>query len=206
MPQPGGCLAAVILAAGRGRRFGGAKLLAEWRGRPLLGHVLDVVAAARASGFLADARVVMAADDAGVAALSRSAGVPCVVNPAADQGLSTSLRCGLAALPADAGAALVLLGDQPMIRLDVIARLAATWRAGGDPVLRPRYAGAPDAPGHPVLLGRAVWPLADRLEGDAGLGALFASGAAGVTIVDVPGTNPDIDTPADLHALNGSSS
>jgi molybdenum cofactor cytidylyltransferase len=165
--------------------------------------VLDVVVAARASGYLADARVVVAADDHGVAALCRSAGVPYVINPDADQGLSTSLRCGLAALPADAGAALVLLGDQPMIRLDVIARLASVWRAGGDPIVRPRYAGALDTPGHPVLLGRAVWPLAERLEGDAGLGALLASGEAGVTIVDVPGINPDIDLPADLHTLNG---
>jgi molybdenum cofactor cytidylyltransferase len=171
-----------------------------------LGYVLDVVAAARASGYLADARVVVATDDDGVAALSRSTGVPYVINADADHGLSTSLRCGLAALPADAGAALVLLGDQPMIRLDVIARLAGVWRAGGDPVVRPRYAGAPDTPGHPVLLGRTVWALANRLEGDAGLGALLASGAAGVTIVEVPGTNPDIDLPADLHALNGPSS
>jgi molybdenum cofactor cytidylyltransferase len=165
--------------------------------------VLDVVLTARGSGYLADARVVVAADDQGVTALCRSAGVPYVINPDADQGLSTSLRCGLAALPADADAALVLLGDQPMIRLDVIARLTAVWHAEADPIVRPRYAGAPDTPGHPVLLGRAVWPLAERLRGDAGLGALLASGEAGVTIVEVPGINPDIDLPADLHTLDG---
>ena len=206
MPQPQGCLAAVILAAGRSRRFGGDKLLAEWRGRPLLWYVLDVTAAARASGSLANARVVVAADNAAVAALARSAGLPCVVNPDADQGLSTSLRCGLAALPSDAGAALVLLADQPMIRLDVIARLAAAWRSGAGPILRPRYAGSPGTPGHPVLLERTVWPLVDRLEGDAGLGALIASGGTGVTMVDVDGVNPDVDTPADLQTLNGTAS
>jgi molybdenum cofactor cytidylyltransferase len=206
VPQPQGGLAAVILAAGRSRRFGGDKLLAEWQGRPLLWYVLDVTAAARASGSLADARVVVAADNAAVAALARSAGLPCVVNPDADQGLSTSLRCGLGALPSDAGAALVLLADQPMIRLDVIARLAAAWRSGAGPILRPRYAGSPGTPGHPVLLERTVWPLADRLEGDAGLGALIASGGAGVTMVDVDGVNPDVDTPADLKTLNGTAS
>jgi molybdenum cofactor cytidylyltransferase len=204
--HPRGRLVGVILAAGRSRRFGGGKLLAEWRGRPLIWYVLDVTAAARASGGLADARVVVAPEDDAIAALVRSAGLPYVVNPDSDQGLSTSLRCGLAALPADAGAALVLLGDQPMIRLDVITRLAAAWRAGAGPILRPRYAGSPGTPGHPVLLERTVWPLADRLEGDAGLGALIASGKAEVTVVDVAGVNPDVDTPADLHALNGPAS
>jgi len=204
--QPQGGLAAVILAAGRSRRFGGDKLLADWRGRPLLWYVLDVTAAARASGSLADARVVVAADDDAVAALARSAGLPWVVNPDTDQGLSTSLRCGLAALPADTGASLVLLADQPMIRLDVIARLAAAWRSGAGPILRPRYAGSPDTPGHPVLLERTVWPLVDRLEGDAGLGALIVSGGTGVTVVDVAGVNPDIDTAADLETLNGTAS
>jgi molybdenum cofactor cytidylyltransferase len=199
-------VAAVILAAGRSRRFGGAKLLAEWRGRPLLWYVLDAVAAGRASGLLADARVVVAAEDEALSELARSARVPCVVNADPDQGLSTSLRCGLASLPADVGAALVLLGDQPMIRLDVVAQLLAAWRAGAGPILRPRYAGAPATPGHPVLLGRTVWSLVDRLEGDAGFGVLFASGVAGVTIVDVPGVNPDVDTPADLHTLNGPAS
>jgi len=168
--------------------------------------VLDVAVAGRASGLLDDARIVVAAEDDGVAALARSAGVPCVINTDSDQGLSTSLRRGLESLPATAGAALVLLGDQPMIRLDVVARLAADWRARAGQILRPRYAGAPGTPGHPVLLDRTAWSLVDRLEGDAGLGTLFTSGVAGVTIVDVPGANPDVDTPADLRLLNGPAS
>jgi molybdenum cofactor cytidylyltransferase len=204
--HPRGGLAAVILAAGRSRRFGGPKLLVELRGRPLLWYVLEVVAAGRASGLLDDGCIVVAAEDDRVAALARSAGLPCVVNPDPDRGLSSSLRCGLGSLPSATAAALVLLGDQPMIRLDVVARLAAAWRAGEGQVLRPRYAGSPGTPGHPVLLGRPLWHLVDRLEGDAGLGSLFASGAATVKIVDVPGTNPDIDTPADLHLLNGPAS
>ncbi|MFL5496562.1 MAG: NTP transferase domain-containing protein [Gemmatimonadales bacterium] len=205
-PSSPGSLAALILAAGRSRRFGGAKLLAELRGRPLLSYVLDVAKAGRASGLLDDALIVIAAEDSGVAALARSARVRWVINPEPDLGLSTSLRCGLGALPADTGAALVLLGDQPMIRLDVVARLADAWRAHEGGILRPRYAGAPEIPGHPVLLDRAVWSLADRLEGDAGLGPVLASEAAEVTTVDVPGTNPDVDTPADLHLLNGPAS
>jgi CTP:molybdopterin cytidylyltransferase MocA len=54
-----------------------------------------------------------------------------------------------------------------------------------------------------VLLDRSLWPLADHLQADAGLGHLLGAGAAGVTLIDVPGSNPDVDTPADLHLLEG---
>jgi CTP:molybdopterin cytidylyltransferase MocA len=128
------------------------------------------------------------------------------LNDAPDRGLSGSLRRGLAALGADAGAAIVLLADQPLVRQDVVAALVGGWRAGLGVVLRPRYAGAPDEPGHPVLLDRVVWPLAAALEGDRGLGSLFPPGAAGVALIDVAGRNPDVDTPDDLTTLEGSSS
>jgi molybdenum cofactor cytidylyltransferase len=196
----------VVLAAGRARRFGGAKLLAPLRGRPLLTHVLDTVVRARASGIVADGRIVLGAGDAELATLAASAGVQQVVNEAADRGLSSSLQCALAALGPDADAAMVLLGDQPLVRLDVLAALVGAWREGRGVVVRPRYAEAPDLPGHPVLLARAVWPLALELKGDAGLGAVFPHGAAGLALIDVAGRNPDVDTPADLDALQGTSS
>jgi CTP:molybdopterin cytidylyltransferase MocA len=199
-------VAAVVLAAGRARRFGGAKLLAPLHGRPVVAHVLDVVRRARAAGVVADARVVVAADDDAVAALAREAGTTTVVNDAPERGLSSSLRCGLAALGPDTGAAAVLLGDQPLVRLDVLAALVAAWRDGRGVVVRPRYADAYSEPGHPVLLDRSVWPLADRLEGDAGLGLILPPGSPEVALIDVAGRNPDVDTPADLHTLEGSSS
>lgn len=196
----------MVLAAGPARRFGGAKLLAPLHGRPVVAHVLDVVRQARAAGIIAHARVVVAADDDAVAALAREAGAATVVNDAPTRGLSSSLQCGLAALGPDAGAALVLLGDQPLVRLDVLAALVAAWRDGRGVLVRPRYAEAYTEPGHPVLLDRSVWPLAERLEGDAGLGLLLPPDSPGVTLIDVAGRNPDVDTPADFHTLEGSSS
>jgi CTP:molybdopterin cytidylyltransferase MocA len=196
----------VVLAAGPARRFGGAKLLAPLHGRPVVAHVLEVVRQARAAGVVADARVVVAEDDGAVATLAREAGAATVVNDAPARGLSSSLRCGLAALGPDAGAAIVLLGDQPLVRLDVLAALVAAWRDGRGVLVRPRYAEAYAEPGHPVLLDRSVWPLAERLEGDAGLGLLLPPGSPGVALIDVAGRNPDVDTPADLHTLEGSTS
>jgi molybdenum cofactor cytidylyltransferase len=194
----------VVLAAGRARRFGGAKLLAPLRGQPVLAHVLDLLARAADAGIVASGRIVVAADDAGVADLVSSAGVETIVNQAPERGLSSSLRCGLAALGSDTGAAVIVLGDQPLVRLEVLEALVAAWRDGRGSVIRPRYADAPGEPGHPVLLDRSVWPLAGRLEGDAGFGALFPAGSPGVALIDVAGRNPDVDTPADLDTLQGS--
>jgi CTP:molybdopterin cytidylyltransferase MocA len=190
-----------VLAAGLARRFGRAKLLAGFAGRAIVDHVLDTVTEAMRRGLLADVVVVVAESDREIQELARRRGVTPVVNPDPGRGLSSSLALGLSALPAELEAALILLGDQPLVRVDVIETLLRTWRQGAPVAVRPRYAQSPDAPGHPVLLSRDVWPLAEQLEGDSGFGRRFAPDAPGVTVVDVPGDNPDIDTPADLLIL-----
>jgi CTP:molybdopterin cytidylyltransferase MocA len=200
-----GSVAGLVLAAGSAHRFGGAKLLAPLRGRPLAAYALDVAGRARAAGLLGGLHAVVAAGDEDVAALARASGATTIVNPAPERGLSSSLRAGLAAL-GDAGAALVLLADQPLVRLDVLAVLVAAWHEQLGVLIRPRYAASPEEPGHPVLLDRSVWPLAERLEGDAGVGRLLPVGAPGVALIDVAGGNPDVDTPTDLRLLEGRTS
>ncbi len=197
-------MAAVVLAAGRASRFGGAKLLAPFRGRPLAAHAFDLLGRARAAGLVFDTLAVVAAGDDGVARLAREAGTRTVTNPTPDRGLGSSLGCGLAALGPETDAAVILLADQPLVRLDVVATLVAGWRAGLGVVLRPRYAEAAGEPGHPVLLDRSVWPLAGR-DADTGPGGYFPPGSAGVAVIDVAGRNPDVDTPDDLTTLEGSS-
>lgn len=204
MPHSGPSTYAVVLAAGAGTRFGGAKLLATLRGRPLAAHVAAALAQAEASGSLAGGVAVIPSGDTGLAWHFDTAGLRLVENPRAGEGIATSLQLGLAALaPLDrppAGAALIVLADQPLLRPEVIARLVAEWRRTGRTV-RPRYRVQPDQPGHPVLLDRADWALADRLTGDRGLGALLAAGAIRAAELDLPGVNPDVDTPEDLTRL-----
>jgi CTP:molybdopterin cytidylyltransferase MocA len=196
---------ALILAAGQSRRFGGGNLHALYRGQPLLSHVLDVVAGARKRGLLDGGHVVVAAGDERGLALARAGGLATVVNDAPELGLSHSLRLGLAAIEAqpleEVAAALVFLGDQPLVRLDVVEALIG--RVGSGPIVRPRYEAHPDAPGHPVLLARAIWARARQLEGDRGLGALLDSSPLETITVSVKGDNPDVDTRADLNALEG---
>jgi CTP:molybdopterin cytidylyltransferase MocA len=196
----------VVLAAGEGKRFGGRKLLAPLRGRPLLQHALAAIDLARMEGILEGGLAVVPAGDADLKELVEGMDLLAVENADPSSGLSRSLQLGLAALeredlPPPAGAALVLLGDQPLVRSRVIGDLVRARRAGGGPFVRPRYAAAPDQPGHPVLLDRSVWHFVRDLQGDAGLGQLLARHSEWVTVVDVTGANPDVDARADLEAL-----
>ena len=166
--------------------------------------MLDVVEVAGKRGLLDGGHVVVAAGDEHALTLARAGGLDTVINDAPELGLSHSVRLGLAALEArtieKAGAALIFLGDQPLVRPEVVEALVAAWRQGSGPVVRPRYEARPDAPGHPVLLARSIWARARQLEGDRGFSGLLDSSPETVTL-DVKGDNPDVDTRADLNAL-----
>ncbi len=196
-------MAAVILAAGTGVRFGGGKVRASLDGRPLLAHVLGVV---RDAG-IRRAVVVLGRDAGAVLRAVRAVepdaldGVLVAVNPAPERGLATSLRLGFgpgAAPPSPAGV-LFLLGDQPRVRAAVVRELCAARVPAGTIAVAPRY--TEDAALNPVLLLPAGWPLVAGVAGDRGLGPLLAADPARVVRVAMPGANPDVDTPADLAAL-----
>jgi len=196
---------AIILAAGKAERFGREKLTVEYQGRPLVSHVIGTVAAAMRQGMLADGFVVLRDGADAIESLARQDGLTSVVNPNPDTGISGSLQIGVATVEANgpqAGAVLVLPGDQPHVRLDVIGRLIETWRNGGGPAVRPRYSEEPGSPNHPVLLDSSLWPLVSRLTGDIGFASIFREQPELVTTIDVTGRNPDMDAPRDLmHSL-----
>ena len=194
----------MVLAAGASRRFGGGKLMARLHGRPVVEHVFEAVRQARAVDLVGDAIAVIAPGDRAVAELADRAGLRIVENASPGLGLSSSVRCGFQSLAPDVAAAALLLADQPLVRVEVLAVLVAAWRTGLGTLVRPRYADAPAEPGHPVLVDRSLWPLADALSGERGMGALLPAGSAGVAVIQVGGRNPDIDTPDDLTTLEGS--
>jgi molybdenum cofactor cytidylyltransferase len=185
----------LVLAAGAATRFGSDKLAASLDGRPLLTHVLDALRAVPLEEIVVVTRrdrSIPAADDLRV-----------VVNAASEDGLSSSLRIGLAAIaehPAPpAEAVLIALGDQPRIDPAVIRQLLAVARTSDRPVIVPAYDRAGSA--NPVLLLRAAFALADAASGDRGLGHVLRAHPELVQVVPVGGANPDVDTPADLARL-----
>lgn len=196
---------ALLLAAGSSTRFGSHKLLTLWRGRSLLSHVIATLTALRDRGVVSGVTAVVQDGDARVADLLRQAGVRVIWNEHADRGMAGSLQLGLRALailtpPPEA--ALIFLADQPAAPAEAAEEVVRAWELGGSAVVRPRYAEAPDEPGHPVLLDRDAWGLAERLGGDEGLGRALARTPELVVHVDVDGANPDVDTPDDLSRLD----
>jgi len=183
----------LVLAAGEGRRFGGPKQLATLDGAPLLVHALRAVAALDPVVVVLGARAeeVRGAVPAGVARV--------VVAPDWAEGQAASLRAGVAALGA-VDAVVVVLADQPGITpAAVAAALAARDPARFDAV-RAVYG---DAPGHPVVLERALLARVPALRGDEGARGLLRG--ARVRALDLTGlADPrDVDTPEELAALNG---
>jgi molybdenum cofactor cytidylyltransferase len=198
-------LAVLVLAAGRGERFGGAKQVALLDGKPLLVHVLDAVAAAKPDLSRIEEAVVVTGFHAGAveAALAAWQGalvVRAIRNPDPARGLSSSLQAGLAALGPAIEGALVILGDQPRISPEVMVRVVDAWAESGARIVAARYAGGGGR--NPVLLDHGVWPLAESLTGDRGLGPLLDADPDLALLVDVPGSNPDVDTARELAALD----
>ncbi|MEH1165142.1 nucleotidyltransferase family protein [Micromonospora sp. CPCC 205539] len=192
MPDPP-ATAGLLLAAGAGRRYGRPKALVEWAGEPLVRHGIRLLTV----GGCAPVHVVVGA---GADELPELPGAVPVRHDRWPEGLGSSLRRGLASLPADVPAAVVVLVDQPLLSPVAVHRVRAAY-AGGAVVAVATYAGRP---GHPVLLGRATWPLLDRYAvGDRGARDLLR--ARPDLVVEVPcddaGSPVDVDTPADLPRL-----
>lgn len=191
-------VAAILLAAGGGRRLGGRpKALLGHRGRPLVEHAVRALR----EGGCARIHVVLGAAAETVRERAELTGCVLVDNPAWAEGMGSSLRAGLASLTqTDARAALVCLVDQPGIGPEAIARVLAAYRSPAS-LASATYHGER---GHPVLFGSDHWPgIADGAVGDQGARAYLKAHADAVTRVECGDVArpDDIDTEADLARL-----
>ncbi len=192
-------MSAVILAAGSSSRMGRPKQLLALGDRPLLQHVVDEAVASKAGevvvvlGHRAE-EIAAAIEDRGSARV--------VVNDEHESGQGSSLRVGLAAVATHAGAAAVLLGDQPGVCSGLIDRVVEAFLAGEKPAARPVYGGdgGRRVAGHPVVLARSLWPRLTELDGDEGARGLLAEHPQWLLEVEVEGEPPaDVDTLEDYR-------
>ncbi len=185
-------MVAVVLAAGESRRMGRPKQLLELCGRPMLEHVLLML-----SGLFERVVVVLGhAHEEVLNAVEVPGNALIVFNPRYGEGISTSVRAGLSAVEADAY--LIYLGDMPCVRPTTIAALVEAYRRGGRPAAVPTYRGTR---GNPIVVSRALKPLAEALVGDRGLSGVLDAVDPLYVEVDDGGILIDVDTPRDVEAL-----
>jgi molybdenum cofactor cytidylyltransferase len=163
--ERGGPVAGILLAAGTSSRMGANKLLFELEGESLLRRAVRRALEAGLSPLL----VVLGHE--AERAERELQGLPCVVvlNRDYEAGITSSLQSGVAALPATAPAVVVMLADMPFVTAEMLAGLAARWRAGAAPLVISDYEGV-NAP--PMLYDRALFGelRAMPVEGASGCG------------------------------------
>lgn len=212
----------ILLAAGTSSRMGQAKQLLDWHGQPLVRHVAQQALASTLDGLL----VVVGYEAAAVRAALDGLPVRFVENAAYAEGQASSLRTGLAALPAEADAAVVLLSDQPLVTSGLINSVVGTFGRTRDakretasskepttdhqpPILThhsppvaviPRYEGQR---GNPVLLARALFAELADLRGDEGARSVLGRYRERVRWLDLddPAVVTDVDTIEAYEAL-----
>ena len=194
-------IAAIILAAGRASRFGAAegesKVLAKIGGVSLIRRVAGMALASRA------APVIIVTGHAGgpVAQALARLEVTIVENPDWQSGMASSLKAGVAAVPAHVTGALIVLGDMPLVRSQTLDRMIETREAGASAAaIIPVHAGRR---GNPVLLGRQLFEAIAGLSGDEGARTLLRQPDLTVALcpVDDEGVTIDVDTRDGLAAL-----
>ena len=187
-------IAAVVLAAGEGRRFGGGKQLAPLNGRPLLEHALE----ASEDAGLETRFVVLGAGADRILASVDLHGHEAVLCPDWNEGMAASLRAGVkAARAAGASAILITLGDQPRVTTAAIRRVLAA-REDAFKAVRASYAGKP---GHPTLLEESLFDTLLALRGDEGARGVFDPAFTKIVPCDDVADPTDVDVAADLEAL-----
>jgi molybdenum cofactor cytidylyltransferase len=184
---------AVVPAAGRGERFGGAKLAAMLRGEPLLVHTLRSLIEGGVETI-----VLVTAPDADIVHLPlvSDSRVHCVTNPNPSRGMFSSIQAGVAA--ADGDPLLILPADMPFVRAETVRRLLAA--ASGDfrgAIVSPAWEGRR---GHPIALpGSLRSDILAAGEGATLAGVLETCRLQRHTIeVDDAGVLRDVDVVSDL--------
>lgn len=186
---------AIVLAAGRSTRMGGPnKLLEAVGGVPMVRRVAEAALASRAEQVV----VVTGHEAARVGESLDGLHVRLVHNPAFADGLSTSLKAGLNALPDGVDAALILLGDMPLVTAEDCDKVLG---ALGDGALI-AMATANGARGNPVAWSSRLFSELKATEGDAGGRSLLSRYADDLVDVEIgAAASLDADTPEALAAV-----
>jgi molybdenum cofactor cytidylyltransferase len=189
-----GRIAAVVLAAGTSSRLGANKLLMRLDSEPLVRRA----ARQAAEAGLAPVIVVLGHEAERVAAALDGLAVETIVNPAYRGGMHGSLQTGLSRVPGDCAAAVVLLGDMPLVTVAMIEALAERFRRGTEPLILSLY-GEVQAP--PTLYARPLFPALAEAGTGGGREVVVAHRSEAAEVRWPEGLLADVDRPGDAERL-----
>ena len=187
-------LFAVVLAAGRGIRFGATKQLLPYGGTCLVTRAMQL-----AESICADRTVLVAGHEwPSVVAACRPLQGFFVNNTAHDAGMGTSIACGVSSVLEAADAVLLLLADQPLITTAHLQRMETAWRESPDTITATVFSGTT---GPPVLFPRRDFGDLASLRGDQGARQVLARAGERVGGITFEDAAVDIDVAEDLQRL-----
>ncbi|HTW74823.1 MAG TPA: nucleotidyltransferase family protein [Steroidobacteraceae bacterium] len=184
----------VVLAAGASTRFGSPKQLARFQGQTLLQRVLATAHEVTATTIT----VVVGAHAADVVEVLPPGRATVLVNREWREGIASSLRAAVRALPGACDGVLIVLADQPLVAAAQLNRLVSVWRRQPKRIVASQYEGTT---GVPAIFPRWCFSELCALRGDQGARALILRHADHVTRLALPEAAVDIDQPEDLLNL-----
>ena len=186
----------VMLAAGRSERFGAAKLLAEYRGKPLFQHALS----AAQDACPGDVCLVVGHNAHEIGDSAAGLADQLIMNEDYATGIGSSIACGVRACREHADAILIMLADQPVVSSTHLAELVNRWTGKQNEIIASRFSGVS---GPPVLFASALFDQLEDLHGDVGAREILRRSSSMLRTVECEAAAIDIDTPEDLVALEG---
>jgi molybdenum cofactor cytidylyltransferase len=187
----------LVLAAGASVRLGQPKQLVRVGGRPALHSVVSQATAIAGHAVT----VVIGAHAAELTHLLQHSGVSLIVNRNWEEGMASSIRFGIAALPPACDAVLIQLGDQVAVTADDLRRLVSAWRGEDSVVAAAMYRGTV---GVPAIFPRWCFSELSQLRGDVGAKSILDRYRDRVARVAMPNAALDLDTAEDLARLQQS--
>lgn len=151
----------IVLAAGESKRMGRPKQLLSFGGSTILEHVVQNLLRSRIDEVI----LVLGHESGPIKARFEGAPIRMAVNPEYREGMSTSITCGIREASADSGAFLIALGDQPLVRSEVVDQLVSAYESSGKGIVVPTHGGLA---GHPVIFELKYRDALLSLTGDKG--------------------------------------
>lgn len=189
-------IAIVILAAGKSSRLGQPKQLLPFKGKSLLIHVVQIATQVSENVF-----VVIGSDKKKMEAEIKNEAVDIVFNDAWEEGMASSIRCGLSRVTGkiqNLSSVIFMVCDQPFVTTGLLQNLIQEKERSSKDIVASAYA---EIAGTPVLFDKSVLPELMELQGDIGARKIIVKSKERVATIDFPLGKVDMDTAEDYRKL-----